>query len=148
LIFFEKTSGFAVRLFVFAGGSIPPVYENSGCVLVSKTEIMEEDTQPAHPGAVINQIFMCLREETGHNYTLAEIANGLGITQKMLADVLNEHVRISSEMCVRLSEAFGTSAEFWMDIQANYDLWQAERTVERKSIMRFPLLQSGARQSG
>ncbi|MHA4736527.1 HigA family addiction module antitoxin [Dyadobacter sp. MSC1_007] len=109
---------------------------------------MEEDMQPAHPGAVIKEIFKCLREETGHNYTPAEIANSLGITQKTLTDILNEHVGISPEMCVRLSEAFGTSAEFWMDVQANYDLWQAERTVERKSIKRFPLLQGGARQSG
>lgn len=109
---------------------------------------MEKDMQPAHPGAVITEIFKCLREETGHNYTPVEISNSLGITQEMLSDILNERVGICPEICVRLSEAFGTSAEFWIDVQANYDLWQAERTIERKSIRRFPLLQGGARQCG
>ncbi|GGC08659.1 HigA family addiction module antitoxin [Dyadobacter sediminis] len=107
---------------------------------------MKRGMRPAHPGALIKETIEGLKEETGHNYTQAEIAKGLGITRKTLSNILNEHQGISSEMCVRLSEAFGTSAEFWLDIQRNYDLWHAERTVERKTIQHFRTLQNGTLQ--
>jgi addiction module HigA family antidote len=98
---------------------------------------MKRGMRPAHPGALIKETIEGLKEETGQNFTQAEIAKGLGVTRKTLSSILNEHQGISSEMCVRLSEAFGTSAEFWLDIQRNYDLWHAERSVERKSVRHF-----------
>lgn len=93
--------------------------------------------RPAHPGALIKETIEGLKEETGHNYSQEEIAKGLGVTRKTLSNILNEHQGVSSEMCVRLSEAFGTSAEFWLNVQRNYDLWHAERTVERKTVQQF-----------
>lgn len=98
---------------------------------------MKRGMRPAHPGALIKETIEGLKEETGHNYSQGEIAKGLGVTRKTLSNILNEHQGISSEMCVRLSEAFGTSAEFWLNIQRNYDLWHAERTVERKKVQQF-----------
>lgn len=98
---------------------------------------MKRGMRPAHPGALIKETIEGMIEETGHHYTQAEIAQGLGVTRKTLSTILNEHQGVSSEMCVRLSEAFGTSAEFWLDVQRNYDLWHAERAVERKSIRHF-----------
>ncbi|WP_232074307.1 helix-turn-helix domain-containing protein [Spirosoma aureum] len=50
---------------------------------------------------------------------------------------MNEHRGGSSKMCVRLSEAFCTSSEFWLNVQRNYDLWYAERTVEFKTVQHF-----------
>lgn len=102
--------------------------------------------RPAHPGALIKETIDGLKEETGHNYTQSEIAKGLGVTRKTLSSILNEHQGISSEMCVRLSEAFGTSAEFWLNVQRNYDLWYAEQAVERKTVQHFwPLQDKGLR---
>nr|WP_229368197.1 HigA family addiction module antitoxin [Fibrisoma limi] len=100
--------------------------------------------RPSHPGALIKETIEGLKEETGHNYTQAEIAKGLGVTRKTLSAILNEHQGVSSEMCVRLSEAFGTSAEFWLNVQRNYDLWHAERAVERGKVQHFwPLQDKG-----
>ena len=99
--------------------------------------MLKRGMQPSHPGALIKETIDGLKEETGHNYTQSEIAKGLGVTRKTLSSILNEHQGISSEMCVRLSEAFGTSAEFWLNVQRNYDLWHAERTVERKTVQHF-----------
>ncbi|RYU93644.1 HigA family addiction module antitoxin [Emticicia agri] len=99
--------------------------------------MLKRGMRPAHPGALIKETIDGLKEETGHTYTQAEIAKGLGVTRKTLSNILNEHQGISSEMCVRLSEAFGTSAEFWLNVQRNYDLWHAERNVERKNIRQF-----------
>lgn len=99
--------------------------------------MMKRGMRPTHPGVLIRETIEGLREETGHPYTLGEIAEGLGITRKTLSAILNERQGISSEMSVRLSEAFGTSAQFWLNVQRNYDLWHAERSIPREKIKHF-----------
>jgi addiction module HigA family antidote len=99
--------------------------------------MLKRGLPPSHPGTLIRETIDGLKEKTGHNYTLGEIANGLGITRKTLSAILNERQGISSEMAVRLSEAFGTSAQFWLNVQRNYELWHAERLVSREKIKRF-----------
>jgi addiction module HigA family antidote len=106
--------------------------------------MLKRGMRPAHPEALIKETIDGLKEETGHNYTQVESAKGLGVTSKTLSSILNERQGISSEMCVRLSEAFGTSAEMWLDVQRNYDLWHAGRAVERKTVQHFwPLPNNG-----
>ncbi|WP_133512245.1 HigA family addiction module antitoxin [Candidatus Thiosymbion oneisti] len=43
--------------------------------------------------------------------------------------ILNERAGISPEMAIRLSKAFGTSAESWLNQQSQYDLWVAEKSL-------------------
>lgn len=99
--------------------------------------MLKRGMRPSHPGVLIRETIDGLKEETGIDYTQGQIAEGLGVTRKTLSNILNEHQGISSEMAVRLSEAFGTSAEFWIDIQRNFDLWHAERSVKRNSVKHF-----------
>jgi addiction module HigA family antidote len=77
---------------------------------------------PPHPGAVLRQL--CL-EPLGVSVTRA--AEALDITRKTLSSILNGRAGISPEMAVRLSIAFGTSSESWLNQQLQYDLWQAEQ---------------------
>jgi DNA gyrase subunit A len=51
-------------------------------------------------------------------------------------DILNGAAGISADMSLRLSDALGTHAGFWYDLQAGYDLWQASRK-KRPRIQRF-----------
>ena len=88
--------------------------------------------QPAHPGAVLREMF--IKE---NNLTVTGVATGLGIARVNLSAVINEHAGISPELSVKLSEAFGTTALFWMNLQNNYELWQAEKKVDRKKVKRF-----------
>jgi addiction module HigA family antidote len=55
------------------------------------------------------------------------MAEALGVSRKTLSSILNERAGISPEMAVRLSIAFGTSSESWLNQQVQYDLWQAEQ---------------------
>jgi len=82
---------------------------------------------PPHPGKGLKQL--CL--EPLH-LSVTEAARALGISRKTLSAILNGHAGISPEMAVRLSIAFGTSAESWLNQQTQYDLWQIER--RRKSL--------------
>jgi antitoxin HigA-1 len=53
---------------------------------------------------------------------VTEAAQALGISRKTLLAILNGRIGISPEMAVRLSIAFGTSAESWLNQQTQYDL--------------------------
>ncbi len=74
---------------------------------------------PAHPGLV-------LREYLG-DLTVTEAALRLGVTRTALSRILNGSAGISADMALRLRDALGTSAEIWINMQAQYDLWQAEK---------------------
>ena len=56
-----------------------------------------------------------------------QAANALGVSRKTLSSILNGRAGISPEMAVRLSIAFDTSSESWLNQQTQYDLWQAEQ---------------------
>jgi addiction module HigA family antidote len=71
---------------------------------------------PPHPGEIIKQL--CL-EPLG--LTVTETAQALGVSRKTLSSILNGRAGISPEMAVRLSLAFGTSAESWLNQQTQYD---------------------------
>lgn len=77
---------------------------------------------PPHPGEVLREL--CLNPL---DVSVTEAAEALGVSRKTLSAILNGRAGISPEMAVRLSIAFGTSAESWLNQQLQYDLWQAEQ---------------------
>lgn len=77
---------------------------------------------PPHPGKVLRQL--CL-EPLG--LTVTQMAEALGVSRKTLSAILNERAGISPEMAVRLSIAFSTTSESWLNQQVQYDLWKAEQ---------------------
>ena len=77
---------------------------------------------PPHPGEVLKTL--CLEPL---KLSVTEAAKALGISRKTLSTILNGRAGISPEMAVRLSIAFGTSAESWLNQQTQYDLCHAER---------------------
>ena len=87
---------------------------------------------PPHPGEIIREL--CL-EPLGLSVT--EAAKGLGISRKTLSAILNRRAGISPEMAVRLSIAFDTSADSWLNQQSQYDLWQAEQQRDALNVSRL-----------
>jgi addiction module HigA family antidote len=87
---------------------------------------------PPHPGAVLREL--CLRPL---GITVTQTATALGVSRKTLSAILNGHAGISPEMAVRLSLAFNTTAESWLNQQLQYDLWQAERSRKRLHVRRL-----------
>lgn len=87
---------------------------------------------PPHPGEVLREL--CI-EPLGLSVTRA--AEGLGVSRKTLSAILNGRAGISPEMAIRLSKAFGTSAESWLNQQAQYDLWVAEKSLGRIKVERL-----------
>jgi len=82
---------------------------------------------PPHPGEVLREL--CLKPL---ELSVSEAARALGVSRKTLSAILNGRAGISPEMAIRLSIAFDTSAESWLNQQTQYDLWAAEK--RRKSL--------------
>ena len=87
---------------------------------------------PPHPGEVLREL--CL-EPLGLSVTAAAAA--LGVSRKTLSAVLNGKAGISPEMAIRLSIAFDTSAQSWLNQQSQYELWHAERHRKELKVKRL-----------
>ena len=87
---------------------------------------------PPHPGEILKAL--CL-EPLG--LTVTEAAKALGVSRKTLSAILNGRAGISPEMAVRLSLAFNTSAESWLQQQCQYELWCAEKLRDRVQVKRL-----------
>jgi addiction module HigA family antidote len=75
---------------------------------------------------------------------VTQAAAGLGVTRKTLSLLLNGHAGISPEMAVRLSKAFGRTAESWLQLQMQYDLAQIRQQIERIQVTSFVLSEQDA----
>jgi addiction module HigA family antidote len=87
---------------------------------------------PPHPGEVIKEL--CLQPL---GLTVTDAARGLGISRKTLSALLNGRFGVSPEMAIRLSKAFGGSAESWLIQQAQYDLWQVMQKADEIEVKDF-----------
>ena len=87
---------------------------------------------PPHPGEIIREL--CL-EPLELSVTAA--AEGLGVSRKTLSAILNGHAGISPEMALRLSMAFDTTPESWLNQQTQYDLWTAKRAKKKLRVKKL-----------
>lgn len=99
--------------------------------------MIKRGMRPPHPGSMIRDVIEGIQEETGKKLTIGEISEGLGISRKTVSAILNERQGISSEMAIRLAEAFGSPPEFWLKLQSDYGLWHANKKVNRQAVKHF-----------
>ncbi|MBU2620640.1 MAG: HigA family addiction module antidote protein [Proteobacteria bacterium] len=77
--------------------------------------------QPTHPGKIIKEDY-----QNPLAISITELASILGVSRKTISKIINERGAITPDMALRLSRAFDTTPELWLNLQKNYDLWQAE----------------------
>ena len=87
---------------------------------------------PPHPGKVIREL--CI-DPLGISVT--KVAKALGVTSKSLSELLDGKSGISAEMAIRLSIAFETSAESWLNQQVQYDLWKARVKGKKRKVKKL-----------
>lgn len=85
------------------------------------------DFEPTHPGEVLREDFL---KEMG--LTQYALAKALGVPQIRISEIVNGKRAISPDTALRLARYFGTSAEFWLGMQATYDLEIARDRVGRQ----------------
>jgi len=84
---------------------------------------------PPHPGEILREL--CLEPL---DLSVTRASEALGVSRKTLSAILNGRAGISPEMALRLSKAFGTSAESWLNQQVQYDLWLAEQNSDVEDV--------------
>ncbi|MCE2989850.1 MAG: HigA family addiction module antitoxin [Burkholderiales bacterium] len=81
---------------------------------------------PPHPGEVLRDgVF------ADSQVTVTEFASRIGVTRVALSRVLNGKAGVSADMALRLAAALGGSAQSWLHLQANFDLWNAEKSLKK-----------------
>lgn len=87
---------------------------------------------PTHPGEMLREEFL---EPLGMTQT--ELAKRIGVSYVRVNELVNEKRGVSPDTALRLSRLFGTTPEFWLNGQRNWDLWHALRAPEAKDIERI-----------
>ncbi len=89
--------------------------------------MVPKNRRPAHPGEILNKEFL---EPMGISQT--KLAKHLGWSHAKVNEIVNGKRGVSPEAALSLSDAFRTSAEFWLNLQRNYDLFRAMENHEKK----------------
>jgi addiction module HigA family antidote len=80
-----------------------------------------------HPGEILKQEFLRPMGITGYR-----LAQALDVRPQTVNDILLKKRGVSAEMAIRLGAVFGMSPEFWMNLQAAYELADAKKTLRHK----------------
>lgn len=82
---------------------------------------------PVHPGEILLQEFM---KPLGLSQT--RIGRDLGVSPRRINEIVHGKRSVTADTALRLSRYFGTSAEFWLGLQSDYDLDMAsDRLADR-----------------
>lgn len=85
---------------------------NDNTIIVSR--------EPIHPGEFLREEYM---PELG--LSVADLAKRLGVTRQTVNDIVREKRNLSPDMCLRLGRLFGTTPQFWMNMQDKVDIWNS-----------------------
>lgn len=82
---------------------------------------MKTHTQPWHPGELIKEDWLA-----DYGLTQYALANALRIPHSRLTEIIKGRRGITADTALRLARFYGNSAEFWLGLQADYDLRRAD----------------------
>jgi len=85
---------------------------------------MVSNPAPMHPGFVLAEVYMA--EMALNQSSLAKLC---GCAPRKINEIVNGKRAISPSFAIVLEKTLGTSAEMWVRMQADYDLWEARRRV-------------------
>lgn len=84
--------------------------------------------RPIHPGEFLREEYM---PEFG--LSVARLAERLGVSRQTINDIVRERRGLSPDMCLRLGRLFGTTPQYWMNMQVKIDIWDSLE-LHRKDI--------------
>jgi antitoxin HigA-1 len=86
---------------------------------------MSDDLKPIHPGEILREDLM-----VPLGLSQRELARRLDVDPRRINEIVNGHRSITADTALRLARLFGTTPEFWMNLQSRYDLLVAKAQGE------------------
>jgi addiction module HigA family antidote len=83
-----------------------------------------------HPGSLLK------RELAARKLSANRLSLDIGVPSGRITDILNERRSITADTAVRLGRYFGNSAQFWLDLQSQYDIALVQREKGREIAKR------------
>jgi addiction module HigA family antidote len=83
--------------------------------------------KPTHPGEILSEEFL-----KPMRITQTKLAAHMGWSHARINELINGKRGVSAETALALADAFGTSAEYWINLQTNYDLWEAQQEHKKR----------------
>ena len=102
---------------------------------ITEEEAMKKRKRaPNHPGGILKRLYLVPMKITG-----SDLSRQIGVSKKTVSKLVNERGSITPDMALRLSRAFNTTPDLWLNLQKKYDLWQAgQKSMDWQRIAPFP----------
>lgn len=84
---------------------------------------MTNKMRPIHPGEILKD------ELEDLEISASELGRRLGVPANRITAIMNEERSVTADTALRLARYFGSTAEFWVNLQSSYDLKMAEKSV-------------------
>lgn len=94
---------------------------------------MKRGMRPPQPGPAILDLLIEDRD-----LTITAAAKLMDISRKQLSEVVNGNAALTPEMAIRIERVFGSSADLWMKMQTEYDLWLADNSGKLDHLKPIP----------
>jgi len=88
---------------------------------------MSKKLPPLHPGEVLREEFLIPFKLTAYR-----LAKALNVPRTRIERISREEIGITADTALRLARYFGTSADFWLNLQSNYDKETAELALAKE----------------
>ncbi|HEV7796807.1 MAG TPA: HigA family addiction module antitoxin [Pyrinomonadaceae bacterium] len=92
---------------------------------------IQRKVRPTHPGAILRNMLEELavdRSDSFSSLTQKELARRLGVSRRMVNDLINERRNVTADTAIRLSRVLKTTPDIWMNLQKAVDLWDAAKS--------------------
>ena len=100
----------------------------------SSTTTETDLIEPIHPGEILMVDFI-----EGFGITQNKLAVSIGVPPRRINEIVHGKRGITADTAIRLARFFGTSEEFWMNLQSNYELRLERRALRDKVAAITPL---------
>jgi addiction module HigA family antidote len=94
--------------------------------------VPQNEFAPVTPGEMLKEEFLA-----EYGLSQNQLAKAVGISPNRITEIVNNRRRITADTALRLGLFFGNSAEFWLNLQTNYDLKIARRNLKPEDAARI-----------
>ena len=84
---------------------------------------------PPQPGKVLKELYL-----NEYKISVTALALKLGVSRTTASELVNGKNGVTAEMALKLAKAFKTTPKLWLDMQTQYDLWQARQRVNLDDV--------------